>query len=314
MDYISFKLGFLNFLQSKYEDGNTYGDSDFINLSDISIFMHPEELKEYIQQEYSYDGSIASLDINDILNMEIVNGKLVDPREKEQTAETDESNPEESNSEEINTEENEPKEENQNINEISSMGIAIPIQTNKLSNGEEDTPAEISADSVQAPDETGENIATDKESMLLSDLFNMFTEDENVAKAIDTDGDSQFSQEELETFINSISDYDGDSSNLSLDDLLAAVHDITVHNEDMEFDENINIEEPEAIEELEPEAAEDTKEPNNVSNPTYSGGSYSGGSNVSNTPKEKTLDNMTREELNAELQKRETTLKLTQML
>ena len=79
MDINTLKLGFANYLENISEISNkTYENLD----SDISIFMYSTEFKNYISDELDVDPKILSMSINDILKMDIVNGKLVDPEEE----------------------------------------------------------------------------------------------------------------------------------------------------------------------------------------------------------------------------------------
>lgn len=83
MDFSVLKLGFQTYLQDKLAEQNQKVD---FSLSDISIFMYADEFKEYITDELNISSSISSMDINDILSMEIdKNGEFVLPQENENT-------------------------------------------------------------------------------------------------------------------------------------------------------------------------------------------------------------------------------------
>lgn len=66
-------------------------DKEYIDIdSDYSIFKYSGEFKEFLQHNLKADASIFSMSINEILDMDIENGKLVDP-EEDQTGDTFES-------------------------------------------------------------------------------------------------------------------------------------------------------------------------------------------------------------------------------
>ncbi len=275
MDLQTLKLGFLNYLQSLEENEESKNEkfTQFDDMSDISIFIHAKEFKEYIKKEYSFDeGSISALSVNDILHMEVVNGKLVDPSQGEKGS--------------IN-----------NDTDIAEEG-AVESEENIEANETEGNNSDLAE---QNP-----------EKLTLIDIFNSFLEDENFANEVDDDGNGEFSNKEVTDFINRISAYDGDETSFSIDDLLGAVNDIAMQNELIKENETENTKEIEEIEELDKgnnieEATSSSPSPSSGSSyPSSRAGSsgYSGGT-VYQQPKEKTLDNMTKEELNSELSKAE---------
>ena len=60
------------------------------DTSGVSIFSHMTEFKQYLKSEYNCsDVSIFSMDLSEILKMDIENGKLVNPDEKTEDANED---------------------------------------------------------------------------------------------------------------------------------------------------------------------------------------------------------------------------------
>ena len=78
MNLESIKLGFCSYLEKLNETSvKQYYSSD----AEISIFLYANEFKDYIADELDVGNEILSMDVNEILNMSIVNGKLVDTNE-----------------------------------------------------------------------------------------------------------------------------------------------------------------------------------------------------------------------------------------
>ncbi len=143
--------------------------------------------------------------------------------------------------------------------------------------------------------EYGENptIKMGEESVtqMLNDLF----QDSSLQKTIDADGNGELSSEEIETFINAIKGYDGDGENVSLEDILGAMQAIN--------DETFSLD-PEAAQKVEDEVK--TAKTHSSRGSGASGGIGGGGGGVSGGTQgvqEKTLDNMSKDELNSELSK-----------
>lgn len=62
------------------EDLKGSSDKDYtITDSDISIFKYEDEFKDYLSDELDIDPEVLSMNLDDILNMEIENGKLINP-------------------------------------------------------------------------------------------------------------------------------------------------------------------------------------------------------------------------------------------
>ena len=73
MNINAIKAGFAQYLEELNEISNkNYKDV----YSDVSIFQYSTEFKRYVAEEMDADSSIFSMSINDILDMEVKNGKL----------------------------------------------------------------------------------------------------------------------------------------------------------------------------------------------------------------------------------------------
>ena len=152
MNINTLKLGFANYLENISEISNkTYENLD----SDISIFMYSTEFKNYISDELDVDSKILSMSINDILKMDIVNGKLVDP--EEEAALQDESS--------LEDEENaqEPANPEASITDTEMINPDMPLTGN------------------------GETQVLNTEEFSITDMLNEFFESEAFKSVIDTD-------------------------------------------------------------------------------------------------------------------------------
>ncbi len=78
MNLESLKAGFMSYLAEKLEEEGKEITSQDLNLSDVSIFMYGNEFKEYLVRECNADASIFSKSMNEIMNMDFVNGELVE--------------------------------------------------------------------------------------------------------------------------------------------------------------------------------------------------------------------------------------------
>ena len=72
------KLGFINYLKELSEKTSKEYS---VENSDVSIFEYSSEFKSYISDELSVSSEFSSMSVNDILDMEVSNGKLVNPNE-----------------------------------------------------------------------------------------------------------------------------------------------------------------------------------------------------------------------------------------
>lgn len=79
MNFESIKQDFIFWLE---KNGKTAEKEITSTNSDMSIFLYNTEFKKYLVQEVGADISIFSKSINEIMSMDIVNGKLVDKNEE----------------------------------------------------------------------------------------------------------------------------------------------------------------------------------------------------------------------------------------
>ena len=277
MNISSLIQGFSSYLENLNETSEkNYNTSS----SNVSIFMYSSEFKSYIANELDIaDSSIFSKSINDILSMDVVNGKLVENKDE-------------------NTDSFETSEDNE-TDETNS------IQPEENIPNQNETPAAENTNSGEIAQEGGE-----EGTEALTDLLNNLFQDESVISALDTDNSGELDKEEISSFIETINGADGDANNLTLDDILAGIEQIKEKAKEKET----------AEEETEPETEEINQAQNvaaSTGTPASSSGSFSGGStggssipssSSNNSVQEKTLDNMTREELNSELSTAESDL------
>ncbi len=271
MNFETLKLGFTSYL----EEISKYSNKEYItNNSDISIFMYANEFKEYLSEELNCDTSICSKSINEILDMEIINGQLKD-------IETELDNIEKlgNKEENINIEDNETiNEKNQPIKNEEQGNITLP---------------------EGIPDENTE--INDPE--IITNILNGLLQDSTFKDILDKsgDGDGEVNEEELAKFLEVIKDYDNNSDNISLKDILAGVKDIQDGVFEFATDEEIQ----ERIGET-PQADKAYSSGGFNIPSTY--GSAQNIFNGINEPQEKTLDNMSKEELSSELSETESDL------
>ncbi len=222
------------------------------------------------------------MSINDILKMDIVNGKLVDP--EEEAALQDESSIEDA-------EETQEKETTEEITEEEPANPEASITDTEM----------INPDMPLTGD--GETQALNAEEFSITDMLNEFFEAEAFRAVIDTDENGELNEEEITTFLSAISGLDGEEENISLEDILNAAEAINEGEFSLAAEEEILSEEPEITEEVKPSTS--SKGSSGVSGVSRNfGGSGSSGISGTYSPQgveEKTLDNMSKEELNSEL-------------
>ena len=203
------KAGFQSYLEELSQISNKeYALTD----SDVSIFMYANEFKNYISDEIDVDPKVLSMSINDILNMEIVNGKLVDPNEEEDTKAEDIEEKTETETEAETTTETE---------EIAPEDSALAMQEDTQGATEEgtattETTTSAKGDNVQ---QYGENPTINMGEIPVSDMLNELFELDTIKETIDTDVDGELNEEEIQTFLNAIKGYDGNDQDISLEDI-----------------------------------------------------------------------------------------------
>lgn len=154
MDIESLKAGFISYLQELEKKDNTdQEDMSLSDLSDISIFTYSKEFKEYISDEYNMSSDILSMSVSDILKLEIVNGKLIDPED--------------------NSQENMPNsdETEQEIPSMLDVMNLIMEDKNFKTQYDTDENGEISQEEFASFQESIKNLNKDNDNLSLDDLF-----------------------------------------------------------------------------------------------------------------------------------------------
>ena len=77
INFEALKMGFISYLESLEKDSDSQSKDVETDVSDVSIFMHADEFKEYVSEELNIDISDMPLELSELMNMEIVNGELV---------------------------------------------------------------------------------------------------------------------------------------------------------------------------------------------------------------------------------------------
>ena len=84
MNFEQIKPGFVNFLENQRKSNPNLEKYEDIDYSNINIFEFAEEFKDYVDGKYNSTNSIKTMSINDVLSMEVQNGKLVTQEELEE--------------------------------------------------------------------------------------------------------------------------------------------------------------------------------------------------------------------------------------
>ena len=152
-------------------------------------------------------------------------------------------------------------------------------------------------------DEENQEFTTDSENnenSIFTGLLNNLIQDENIKNQFDSDGNGKLSEKEMTEFLDSLKDIDENQDDLSLDDIFGMYS-------------KYSADEAPALTLNAPSTADATPAStsgnptssstgNNSSSPsTYNPNNYQ--NNTENTQQEKTLDNMSKEELKSELSK-----------
>ncbi|MBE7704799.1 MAG: CHAP domain-containing protein [Cyanobacteria bacterium SIG29] len=263
MNFESLKIGFVQYIKEKNQSEMSNLPND---ISDISIFMYASEFKEYIAEELNIDTSILNKSINEILSMEIENGKLVDPNE-ENTKSL------------VNNDEN---------GDINQQPIIAPDTQEGLPTG---APTSENAQPM-IPSEGNPPIdASELITGLLNNLFN----DENFMNFVDNDKNGELNKDEMINFFNSIKNNDYNEENISLEDILIATDEIK--------ENSFKITTPETVKESVQAEVPITKAPSSSGYSNGGGSSYNNysSSDTSSKTEEKNISNMSESDLKNEL-------------
>lgn len=251
--------------------------------SDISVFMYANEFKEFVSENVNTGGvSIFSKSVNEILDMDIVNGMLIDPDE---------------------------------LNEE-------PVEESEESTNEETSGNAQNTQSVFSSQNDATGAENDETSASIADAMNLFFSDENIKSAANTDDNPELSAEEMKQFILNAASQDGNSKDVTVNDLTTTLNQTVAESKGESEDESeqgITTEKSEKSKKAKKakksekskkskKSAGSTKS-NSASGVQSSGVSYGAGSGYS-VPSDfnaenakKTLKTMTKEEINKKLTK-----------
>lgn len=322
MDFSSIKSGFLNYLEEKFnkseviqtQDGNEIvqaSSNKVIPDSEISVFLYNNDFKNYLVSEVGADSSIFSKSVNEIMDMEFVNGKLVENEETNSDSFETESQDNEQNAEQVNMSISVANEENGQVapQEADAANISMNILNDALSNGsvisaldsnqtgevdkEEFTEflngvknenGEITLDGLTnalkeiiAPENKGQEETVDS-------YLNAIYENPSVINALDVDGDGQISDEEKSKFLEYVKQNYANGSELTLQALKDAFQSII----DGSFSYDKGVEEQKSVDETVIPASASPNEAaasggSGGSSPVNSAGGSSGASGSSGT-------------------------------
>lgn len=315
MNFQVLKNDFRDYLEGQQALNRETGELDY---EDVSIFMHAGEFRKFLAEEYGADTATCYKNVSEILKLEVVDGKLVDPeapKVKENgdimQAIQDVQQAQDLEAEAIEGQESDNPIEETPTEDSSDIGVdSLGVQ------GEEETQpaAEIDPNMQLISDTTNqyalENGVNIEDSELITGILNDLLGDKDFKEAIDKDGDGVIGKEDLSAFYNVVKDYDDDPDTISLEDILSAVEDICEGTFKYATDEDYL----EQIGET-PSKVDTGSSAQSYTNPAASSayGSYaSTGANSANTRKElekydengkAIIQNMTVEELQAELVK-----------
>lgn len=308
-------------------------DTSELDYEDVSIFMHAGEFRKFLAEEYGADTATCYKNVSEILKLEVVDGKLVDPEapqvqengdimqaieDVQQQEELEASALEAQNSdnpiEQAPIEESAPVEDSGDTSDIGvdSLGVQDGSETTPMGD-EFDFGIQMITDTTnQYALENGVNI---EDSELITGILNDLLGDKDFKEAIDKNGDGVIGKDDLSAFYNVVKDYDDDPDTISLEDILSAVEDICEGTFKYATDE-------EYLEQIgeTPQKVDQGTTAQTYTNPATQGayGSYaSTGASSTSTRKElekydengkAIIQNMTVEELQAELVKANDTL------
>ncbi len=322
MNFEALKMGFFSYLEEKL-NGDANSKQEPIQNSAISVFMYSDEFKDYLVEEVGADSSIFSKSINEIMQMDFVNGKLVEPAEE--IGDTFESE-----------NETEPPKTAENSDFMTNIMNEFFADENVINTLDADASGDLDMDEVGAfyqnigvDNENGEvtfdDIAmgfqsiqngeyqTDEEKSPVDLLLDKVYDNKTVIKTIDIDGDGILNDEEKAKFEEYIKGYDKNSNGELTEEAIKCAFDDIMAGK-FSYDNDLTTQEEIPEIETETPTVENTETQTPVQNTSQSapmsssggniGGSSSptGSSNV-NTPQG--IEGMTLEELESEKTKQE---------
>ena len=263
--------------------------------STVSLFSNKKEMKQYFENELGVDTSDVlnkGISASEIDNLSVKNGKLVRGgakagKESDGTSLFDL----------VKQKNDAEKSENSSSDSSNSEDGSVFNDASQTTTGKS-----ILQDSkTKASKAAGDTVA---------DVFNLLMQDEEFTKTLDTDGDGEINDEEMKAFFNTIKGNDENDKVVSLDDILTAAGDIS----DGKLKTDDIKEEQDKAEEKDKAESSDSSSGASGASGASGGGGVGGGGGVSGsggsgataaantqTTDEKTLDNMSSKEIEAEL-------------
>ncbi len=193
MSNISLITGFREFLKEL----NETSDKNYNTSSSSNIFQYGDEFKQFLKESLNIDASsIFSKSVSDIMDMKVVDGQLVDDKEYQ-----------------------------------------YYLKEGKLPTEEELSlyDSEISQQQTQATDETSQkslydlldDSSEDPFGDIMVDILNVFLQDDNIKGYLDKNSSGELDESEVYSFLTRIKGLDNDRTNVSLDDVLLGINELT---------------------------------------------------------------------------------------
>ena len=276
MNFESLKLGFKEYLKKNAELSEEKYE---LESNDVSIFMYTDEFKNYLEDELNCNVTDFKKSLKNLSKYEIKDGELVEKNSDKTSKKAKNSEEEASDSE---------------IKDSS-------ITSNEDITDENKEEISDSADSLSLKDVSPEDL---KEAELVTGIINDLLQSEDFKKVLDRDEDDKITTEELQEFFESIKDNDDNDKDISLEDILKANEDIKENKFKFKSDD-------------ENEKAEEIKDNNSANSVNSNGSNVVSNSPVNNSgqeQEEKTLENMSIDELEQELNTKKTALNENQEL
>lgn len=289
MNFETLKANFRKYLEDNTKSWNKTKLNDIKN-DNTSIFMYADEFKEYLVKELHCDTSFLFKGIDEIMKYQMVDGKLVNP-------------------DEVDKDDAAAMAEIQNAQSLSEAQVASekPVEEGEADaeavDAQESSEGMFNAEGIQGyAEENGVDVESPE---IVAGILNDLLQDDEFKSALDLSKNGEIDDKELKQFLDAIKSYDDNEKSLSLEDVLSAVEDIANGTFRMKTDEQI---EKEIGETPQADAVGLTKKSGSAANSSFNvPSSYSGGSAAASLPKydengQAILDNMTKDELQKELQ------------
>ena len=257
--------------------------------STVSLFSNKKEVKQYFENELGVDTSDIlnkGISASEIDNLSVKNGKLVRGgakagKESDGTSLFDL----------VKQKNDAEKSENSSSDSSNSKDGSVFNDASQTTTGKS-----ILQDSkTKANKAAGDTVA---------DVFNLLMQDEEFTKTLDTDGDGEINDEEMKAFFNTIKGSDENDKVVSLDDILTAAGDISdgkLKTEDIKEEQDKTEDSDSSSGASGASGASGGGGVGGSGGVSGSGGSGSTAAANTQTTDEKTLDNMSSKEIEAEL-------------